>query len=86
MLDGGIPEERRGEEDEAENQPEERVEYSREPLREEKEERHDHPRHKKRDETNQERQRFYLSVRVSLTAAMEVGKREEVDSEPSQAQ
>jgi hypothetical protein len=79
MLDDGIPEERRGEEDEAENQPEERVEYPREPLREEKEERHDHPRHKKRDETNQERQRFCLSVRVSLAASMEGGNREEVD-------
>jgi hypothetical protein len=34
MLDGGIPEKRCGEEDEAEDQPKERVEYSREPLRE----------------------------------------------------
>lgn len=76
MLDGGIPEERRGEEDEAENQPEERVEYPREPLREEKEERHDYPRHEKRDKANQQRHRSYLSVRVSLAAAMEVGTRE----------
>lgn len=34
MLDSGIPEKGRREEDEAEDQPEERVEYSREPLRE----------------------------------------------------
>lgn len=66
MLDGGIPEKRRGEEDEAEDQPEERVEYPIEPLREKKEERHDQPRHEQREEANQERHGHYLSVRASL--------------------
>lgn len=75
VLDGGIPEDRRGQKDEAEDQPEERVEYSREPLREEKEERYDQPRREKRDEANQERHRYYLSIRVSLTTPMEVGNR-----------
>ena len=66
MLDGGIPEERRGQKDEAGDQPEERIECLMEPLREEKEERHDQPRREKRDEAKQERHRFYLSARVSL--------------------
>jgi hypothetical protein len=40
MLNGGIPENRRGEKEEAKNQQEERVEDPSEPLREEKKERH----------------------------------------------
>jgi hypothetical protein len=67
MLDSGIPEKRRGEKDEAEDQPEERVEYSREPLREQQEERHDQPRHEQRDEPYQERHGHYLSFRASLS-------------------